>query len=156
MPGTVTYAVRKALVDGFRTYIQAQNGYSSVEGAYAWNPAFHEENRDRFWTSGGEPSDQETAGMKAGRRFRDETKTFDVLIRCDVPGGTPDQAASRAVAIGTFLEEWLADNKNGANLNVSGLIWIIVTSTAGPYELAYAEGAEAELTVTVEYSARLT
>lgn len=154
MAGSRGVAVRRAVTDGFRTHLEALPGFNAaedkVEVEYAYS--FKQQFRQRVYT-GRSNGTTPPAGMRAGRNYRNETGTFQVNIRVEIPGVSQLEADERVDEIGVQFEEWLADRKSD-QLGV-GLTSLYVTSWAGDY-FGVDSGAGSLRTYTVTWNARLT
>lgn len=147
MAGSVVVAAKKSLV----TLLQARAGLTLVQVAYGY-PGDDTVKPERIFM-GRSRADHDTAALKAGRRFRDETGTFEVVVQTLLLNKTVEQAEERAVQLGLEVEECVADNKYLAG--VAGLKWAIVSASelnSGHNE----HGSVAELILTITYNARLT
>lgn len=152
MPSSKVVAVRKAIRTGLRTALAtAGTGGGQVQTEYGW-PGDDLVEPERVFMN--VPRGTHEGGpLKSGRRFRDERATLDVVIQVRGDGMSPEDTDDRAIALGVFVEEWFADNKNGAGVaSVSELLiggWRL-DNLYGP------AGAFTELTYTVTWRARLT
>jgi len=152
VPATKVVLVRKAIRDGLRTQLataEREGGQLQVE--YGW-PGDDLAERERVFTN--IPRGDHTGGpLKSGRRFRDEKAQLDVVIQVEFDGGSAEEADDRALAIGLLVEEWFADNKNGAG--VASVSELLVASWRLD-NLYGKNGSLSELTYTVTWRARLT
>lgn len=152
MPGSEVVAIRKAIRTGLHTALataEREGGQLQVE--YGW-PGDDLAERERVFTNVPRGT-HETAALAAGRRKRDEKAQVDVVIQVEFDGGSAEEADERAIAIGTLVEEWFGDNKNGAG--VAGVSELLVASWR--LDNLYGDkGALSELTYTVTWRARLT
>lgn len=156
MGGSLGVAVRKAVLDGFRTHLAGLPAFNStaveneVEVLYAWD--FKRQTRQRVY-GGRSAGTTPPAAMRAGRNHRNETATFQVNIRVEIPNATQEEADERLDEIAVQFEEWVADRKS--NELGAGTTSLKVTSWAGDY-FAVDSGAGSIRTYTVSWSARLT
>ena len=119
MAGTVASALRSALVDALAPLIApVKISYGSpgklgrTEGV--WLGTARDTSLD---------SDHEPAALRGGRVRRRETLRTDVVFEV-MSKNTPREAEARAVALGTLLEEYLADNPTVGG--VPTLLWCVV------------------------------
>ena len=148
MAGSVVTACKQALV----TLLKARAGLAGVQVAFGY-PGNDLAERERIFMGSARAS-QEQAGLKAGRRFRDETATFEVVVQVESVGGTPEDAETRALALGKEVEECVADNKYLSG-SIAGLNWAVVSDWR--LDALYNErGSLSELVYTITYNARLT
>jgi hypothetical protein len=148
MASTVIVAVRAALVAA----IDALGAFDDVEVMFAYQGTTSRElayTRESAFT-------QKPAGMRGGRVFRNEDGAFNFVIWVEKVGGTPEEASTRVLALGLALEEWVADNKNGTALSVTGLNWITVEGAGSLREAPGDQSSFAELVYPITYQARLT
>lgn len=156
MAGSLVTAVRRAVTDGFRAHLAALPAFNASAGEgevvveYAYT--FGVQHAQRVYT-GRAQADTPPAALRAGRNHRNETGTFEVNVVAQLPGCTPEEADLRVDAIGTQLEEWLADRKSD-ELGI-GLTSLYVVSWIGDY-FGIDNGAAAIRTYTVRWNARLT
>lgn len=149
MAGSIVVDVRKAVVAGLVTAVNEKK----VSISYGYRGSDDDKRREQIWTDRVR-STHDVAGLKAGRNFRDETLEFDIVILVAAVGLPPEDADTRALELGTVVEEFLADRKNN-ELGVDGLQWIRVVG----FELINGfapKGSLSELRYTVRYYARLT
>lgn len=142
-------AVRQAVVTGVQALLTAATE-TNVSVDYAWT--FGSTERERIFTVRPR-ANHDPASLKAGRTARTERMVFDVVVLVESVGGSPEEADVRALALGTYVEEYFADNKQG--LGVSGLtaIWV---SGFELNNLANDRGHMSEVTYQITYTARLT
>jgi hypothetical protein len=145
--GTLVVEVREALVD----LLTARPNLEGKQVSYGW-PGDDVLETESIFTASRARIEQEPSSLKAGRTFRDETVDFDVVIRFEAIGGTALDADQGAQALGTEVEECVADNRT---LGVAGVQWVTIRPVAlvGLYN---DNGHLAELTYTIRYRARLT
>lgn len=151
MAGSIIVAVRKAVIADLVTLTGTGGLLAGVDVKYCWKAGDRE--REQLWTQRGR-GDTPAASMRSGRNFRQETGRFEVVIRVESVGGTPEDADTRALALGLVVEERVADRKNN-EYGVTGLQWI----KADGWELNNASadsGSLSELVYDVTYHARLT
>ena len=149
MAGTKIVDVRKAVTD-----------------AIASLPEFADARVDMTWSAAAQVREQVfttnarfthvPAAMRAGRNFRDEVGRFDIVVLIAGVDQTATWSATRAVVVGTAIEEYVADNKNGDDLDVDGLNWILVDGDGALTEMYVDRSTIAELTYPIRYHARLT
>lgn len=144
MSGTQIVAVRQALITG----VDALSAFDGVECALSWNAS--SEAAERLYTRRA-TFDQKPASLRAGRTFRDEQGRFEVVIRVEGIGKDQATTSARAVALGTALEEWVADNRI-----VSGVQDLRAEGRGELAELFNDLGTLALLSYTIAYRARLT
>jgi len=158
MAGSASVAVRSAIITGLTTRFDNLadfNGTTKPEWevvvSYGYN--FGTSDAERVFC-GRARADTPPAAMRSGRNYRDETGTFDLVVLCTAVGGNPEDAETRALAIGTVAEEWLADRKSN-ELAVTGLQSLVVEG----WDLATLgndNGHMTELIYRVRWTARLT
>lgn len=152
MPSSKVVAVRKAIRDGLRTALAtAEREGGQVQVTYGW-PGDDLAERERVFMNVPRGS-HEGGPLKAGRRFRDEKAQIDVVIQVAYDGGSAEESDDRVIALGLLVEEWFADNKNGAG--VAGVSELLVAKWE-LHNLYGDRGALSELTYTVTWRARLT
>lgn len=148
MAGTLAVSVRSALVNA----LAALPSLADVDVIYAWR--FDEIlPRERVFTNRARAT-HGVASLKSGRTHRNETTTFDVVVRVEAVDDTAEAAGERAVVIGTVVEEYVADNRTLGGA-ISGLNWIKVTGFE-MNDLSNDRGHLCELTYQITYDARLT
>ena len=144
MTGTRIVAVRQALITG----VDALPAFDGVECSLGWKS--DSEAAERLYTR--RPIfNQEPASLRRDRTFRDERGTFEVIIRVEGIDDTQETTSTRAVALGTALEEWVADNRSPA-----GVMWLAAKGRGELAELFNDLGTLALLSYTFAYQARLT
>lgn len=158
MAGSLVVAVRSAVTTGLTTLYAGLADFNgttdasqNVEVSYGYFPT--SDAGERVFTNRGR-GDTPPAAMRSGRNYRNETATFELVVLVAMPGGSPEDAETRALEIGLKAEEWLADRKSN-ELGVTGLNTLVVES----WELAGLgndHGNIAELTYQIRYTARLT
>lgn len=149
MASSVIVALRQAVITG----LQAQAGLSGVQVTYGW-PGDDLAQRTRIFTNRAR-AEQSPASLRAGRTYRDEAGSFDVIIQVAQVAGSAYDADTTAIGLGLVVEEWIADNRTAVVASVPGLLFI----TAGGWELRnlYNDaGSLTELTYAIDYRARLT
>ncbi|HYJ69630.1 MAG TPA: hypothetical protein VEX15_18410 [Nocardioidaceae bacterium] len=147
MAGSIVVACKQALIE----FLQTRELLNDVQITYGW-PGDEEAQRERIFC-GRSRAEHTQAALKAGRRFRAEESTFDVVIQVEMVGGSPEEAEERALEIGTEVEECIADEKYLGG--VEGLHYAVVSGWLLD-SLYNDQGSLAELTYTVQYRARLT
>lgn len=147
MASSIIVPTKTALI----TLLAARAGLSGVQVTFGW-PGDDRAKKERIFT-GRSYADQEQASLRAGRRFRDETGNFDLVIQVESVGGSISDAETRILAIGQEVEECVADNKTLGG--VSGLNWAVITGWTLD-DMYNDQGSLAELTYTITYNARLT
>jgi len=148
MAGTKIVAVRAAVLTG----IGGLTAFAAVPHVdLTWKKGVREQ---AFTTRAA--FRQEPASMKAGRTFRDEEGTFNLVILIQAVGKEKDAqwAAERAVTLGVAAEEWIADHRT--TTGVAGVNWVTVTGAGSLTELYGDRSSIAELIYPVRYTARLT
>lgn len=151
MAGSRIVAVRKAVTAGLVTALTAE---TKVKVTYGWEGSDETRYREQVFTNGGR-GPHDPAAMKSGRSFRNEELTFDIVIVVLGVGMKPEESDQRAIDLGVFVEEYVADRKSN-ELAVTGLNWIRMDEFALSPNRITADGSIAEATYTVRYSARLT
>lgn len=149
MAGSIVVDVRKAVAAGLVTAVNDDK----VSISYGYRGSDDDRRREQIWTDRVR-STHDVAGLKSGRNFRDETLEFDIVVLVAAVALPPEDADTRALELGTLVEEFLADRKSN-ELGVDGLQWIRVVG----FELMNGfapKGSLSELRYTVRYYARLT
>lgn len=150
MASTVVVALRRAIRDGLDALTGAGGSLAGVSVTYGWNPKM----TDRYQIFTMRPRGEHSpASLKAGRNFRDETATFQLVVHVEEVGGDAEDGDLKALSYGLVVEEYLADNKQG--LGVAGVNSLYVEGwelTGGPADRGYI----AQLIYTIRYNARLT
>lgn len=149
MAASIVVGVRKAVVEGLITHVAEPK----VSITYGYQGSDDDRRREQIWTDRARAT-HDVAGLKPGRNFREEVMDFDIVVMVAGVGLPPEDTDTRAIELGTKVEEFIADRKNN-ELDIDGLQWIRVTGMElingfGP------KGSLAELRYTVRYSARLT
>lgn len=148
MAGTAIGAVRQHVAGS----LAALSAFERVLVTTAWKVGARD--RDRVYTTNARFR-QEPASLRTGRTHRDETGTFEVLIRVEGVGKGPDWTIDRALTLGLALEEWVADNRNIA-ADVPGVEWLVAKGDGRLSERFNDKGTLVELAYTLAYQARLT
>jgi hypothetical protein len=155
MAGTLLVAVRSTLLTG----LGAQTAYTTAD-AKGHKPLLSlgyplgAKDREKVFTARARFT-HAPASLKAGRTFRNETGRFDLVITVEGVGESQATTSARAVALGTVLEEYVADNRTLGG-TVTGLNWIVVEGDGQLQEMFADSGTLAELTYPLKYDARLT
>lgn len=148
MAGSRIVAVRSALIAG----LDALSALDGVDVIYAWK-FDHELPRERIFTNRARAT-HTPASLKAGRTFRNEQMTFDLVVRVEGVDMTAAETDTRALVIGAVVEEYVADNRTLGGA-VTGLNWIVVSGLE-LNNLSNDRGNLSELTYSIAYDARLT
>lgn len=148
MAGSVQRLVRQGVIDA----LAALPDLDEVRVSFAYE--FGQDVRERIFTTRSRALTP-PASMKAGRNFRDEAAQFDIVILVEGVGLSTSETEERMDEISVVVEEWLADNKTGEVLDVTGLNWIHQDSWEVT-DLGNDRGALVEKVITVSYNARLT
>lgn len=148
---TVGVATRRALLDAIEAALPAASADEAVQVVFAWAPGLARFRRLIFTHQ--LRADHEPAGLRAGRKSRNEDGSFDVVCLVTIPGGTPEQAAEAAVGLAGVVESVCADQAD--SLPVEGLQWVVV-SRVEVAEAASDSAAVAEAAVSIQFRARLT
>jgi hypothetical protein len=149
MAGTKIVEVRSALMAA----IAALPEFADARVDMTWSPTVQV--RDQAFTITA-TFNQAPAGMRAGRVFRKEFGSFEVVVMVSCVDEGMTFTSSRAGELGTVIEEWIADHKNGEALDVDGLNWIVVEGDGALRELYDDRSTRALLSYSVNYEARLT
>lgn len=153
MAGTILGAMRTATIDGLAALVDPAPRWDEIAIKYQFrlDPSV----REWIFTSNARAT-HAPASLRAGRNYRDETGRFEVAIVVETVGDTDHQeAADRAVEIGTVVEEFIADRKSD-ELGVPGLLTCIVDGDLELAEFSKDSGCVATLTIPVKYTARIT
>lgn len=146
MAGSRVGAVKTALVAG----LDALSTFDGVEVSYAFR--FGSVERERVWC-GRARATHDPASLKSGRNFRNEQMTIDVIVHVEGVDLTAEETETRALVLGTALEEYVADNKQG--LGVTGMNSLTITGVESNI-LANDRGHLCQLAYELSYDARLT
>ena len=149
MAGTKIGDVRQHVADS----IAALAAFDDVKVTAAWDVGSRA--RERVYTTGAKFK-QEPASMRgSGRTYRDEAGSFEVILRIEGVGKTPDWTIDRAITLGTAIEEWVADHRNIA-ADVPGVEWLVAKGDGRLIERFSDKGTLVQLSYTLAYHARLT
>ena len=156
MAGSLSVPVRKAVIAGLRTHLEGLPAFNATaaedEVAVEYAFGFGQQHRQRIYT-GRSSADTGSAGMRAGRNFRNEVGTFALIVRVEMPDTTQEEADTRVDEIGVQVEEWIADRKSD-QLGI-GLTSLYVTGWSGDY-FGVTNGAGSIRQYNVRWTARLT
>lgn len=150
MAGTVQHLVRNGIV----TALAALPALEDVNVSYAWEFGDASQVRERIFTNRAR-ANTPPAALKAGRNHRDETATFELVVWVEGVGLSSYETDARAGELAQVVEEWLADNKAGTALAITGLNWLRAESWEC-HNLGNDQGSLTELSLSVTYNARLT
>ena len=150
---SVVVAVRQALMTALSARAELATGGlngTAVQCGYGHPGAALQS--ESVWSEGGDVN-LDWAAMRAGRKTRNESTSFDVVFYVFIQGGDAYTADARALAMGAALENLAADNV--AALVAAGAFEVAVT---GPrLEGGFTDAGRIALAVyTVTYLARLT
>lgn len=148
MAGSIVVEVRKALVAAIKTKVND----TSVSVTYGWS-GDDDSRRESIFTHRPRAT-HDPAALRSGRNYRNEEMEFDVVILVLGVGKSPDENDTRALVLGTAVEETVADHKSN-ELGVAGLNWLRMVDMELNNRFA-STGTITEITYTVRYSARLT
>jgi len=148
MGRSVIVAVRTALVDA----LALLPAFSGVPVRYSYDKQCVDQRE--FLTTREATFSHSSASMRSGRNFRDEVGRFMVTVWVEKVGGTPQEAAERALELGLAVEEYVADNKSG--IAGAGDYTLLVDGEGSLSELSSDSSSFAELELPVRYNARLT
>lgn len=156
MPGSILVAVRSTLIDQLAPVLKLEftndPDLRGVDAAYQWKPDWQQ--RVKVWTRNAR-FQHDSAGMRAGRNYRNEVGTFELVALIEGVGRPADWTAGKAMDVGTICEEFIADHKNN-ELAVPGLQTLEIQGAGGLLEAFADSGTLAELTYPIRYTARLT
>lgn len=147
MAGTLIVAVRKAVTDE----IAALPELADARVDMTWNAKAQQ--REQVFTTAAKFNHQ-PAAMRGSRNFRNEQGEFELVVLVTGVDQDMTTTATRAVELGTAIEEWVADHKS--DIGVDGLNWILVSGDGGLLELYDDRSTKAILSYSVTYEARLT
>lgn len=148
MGASPNVAVRSAVATG----LAALADLKGVEVGFGWKQG--SKHRERIYTDRTQGT-QASAAMKAGRNFRNETGTFDLVIWVEGPGKDAAWVATRANALRQICEDWISDRKNN-ELDIEGLQTLTVEGEWSATEGFADSGSLAEVRIPVQYTARIT
>lgn len=158
MSGSIIVAVRSAVVEGFATHLAALDDFNgttapehAVEVSYGWQ--FGSRTAERVFT-GRASATTPPAAVRAGKNHKNESAQFEVTVLVEYVGGSPEDADSRALAIGEQFEDWIGVRKSN-ELGVEGLLSVAVVGWELT-NLGNDSGSMTELVYTVAYHARIT
>lgn len=107
MSGTAAVRFKKALVAA----LDGLPGMQGVRVVYGWGELGREVPRECVYLGRAEWDAEPLTFAPAGGRYgREETGVVQLYVTVRIPGGTQEDAETRAVEIGTVFEEWLAAN----------------------------------------------
>lgn len=149
MAGSIMVAVRKAIIAGLADL----PGLADVDVSYQWG-RLDEQPRERIYTNRA-VFNHSPAALRAGRNYRNESGSFDLVVVVAGIGLEAEETGERALELGALAEEWIADRKSD-QLGVPGLITLQVAGQGALNEMFNDSGTLAEVTYPVAYTARLT
>lgn len=147
MAGTKLVAVRAAVT----TAIAALPEFTDARVDMTWSAKTQK--REQVFTTNARFT-HEPASMKAGRTFRDEDGSFDLMVLVTGVGKDMTWTATRAVTLGIVIEEWIADHRS--TLGVAGVNWLTVNGEGALAEMYDDRSTKALLGYPITYNARLT
>lgn len=141
---------RAALVTALNTGALAGNVH------YAWpGPMASKGARELLWVDRVTDWTQEIAGIKAGRKQRQETYTFELVLWVAKPELTAAEAQAafeRSLVLAAVVEDQLA---NDVQLAQASIQWMVLTSRS--LELVpFEKGWGCQIVLSIEGNARLT
>jgi hypothetical protein len=105
--GTAAVRFKKALAAA----VDALPGMEGVKVGYGWDVIGREQPREVVYFGRAEWDAEPLTFAPAGGRYgREENGVVQMYVAVRIPGGTQEDAETRAVEIGTVFEEWLATN----------------------------------------------
>lgn len=111
MPGTNAVAVKKAII----ALLTEEPRLRAVQVAYSWPGRAAER---EFICGGKFTFTQQREGYG---RAREENLTIDLFVLVRKPGGTVEDAESRAVELGAIVEDVIGANPHLAGVKVAGI-----------------------------------
>lgn len=111
MSGTNAVAAKKAII----ALLQAAPKLSGVQVAYSWPGR----NAEREVVCGGKF--EFTQQREGYGRAREENLTIDLFVVARMPGGTVEDAETRAVELGAVVEDVIGANPHLAGVKVAGI-----------------------------------
>lgn len=153
MASSNAYAAPAALIVLIRAAMAANSPTSTVPVLYAFEAKKFE--REAVWGGDIRGNHDPNAMRGGGNRTRAEVLTWTVHVRVRMPGGTPEEAAARALVIGAVVENTLAVGSAEDGASVTGLKHVGTTG----FELANSEDDDAvicEIAYAVELKSILT
>jgi hypothetical protein len=145
MAGTTAAALKSAL----KTAMAAEGGLSGVPISYG-EPG-DMARTEHVWIGAATDGDMEPASFRSSRKRRDETYTLDVVVEVSSIARA-EASETRAVLLGTVIEEMLADDPKVGN--VTNLLWCMVDGFELDTEET-AEGPRSTYTLTLQARGRL-
>lgn len=141
-------AVRTALVDG----LSPLPAFGDIPVSYCYDKRCVD--KREFVVTRDATFEHEPTALRAGRNFRRETGRFELVIWVEKVGGTPQEAAERALELGQVVEEYIADHKQG--IASAGDFTLEVNGSGSLSELASDSSSLAEVVYPIKFTARLT
>lgn len=154
MSGPIIVTVRKKLIDALKPVVQGTAGMSHVSVVYQY-PTGNEEPAEIVWTQNAQ-LDMQSASLRAGRNYLNESSSFDLVINTSRPGFDVLEAAQRVIDIGVVVVEWIGDHKNGDALGIDELITLSVAGAGTQDEVLIETGVAGRMQIPITYTARLT
>lgn len=158
MGGSISVAVRKAVIDGIKERLDADSDFNGVtkrerkvEVTYGYR--FDSSARERVYT-GRTSAETPPAGLRAGANFRNEQATFDLNVMVRFVGGDAYDADERLSAICDEVEAFISLHKSN-QLGIPGLNWIRLDGYEGDY-VQIDNGHASIRTYSIRFDARNT
>jgi hypothetical protein len=149
MAGTTIPAVKTALKTAISGLSAMTSSTPPVQVAYG-EPGSTQRRECVYLGAAVDDSEHETTALRAGRRKRDETYVLKVHVEV-IGTPNPETVETRAVALSTPIEEWVADNPK---LTVDAVQFALVSGvTLDTQETT--DGARTVVTIDVRVRARL-
>lgn len=143
------------IVEVKRALVSALDDLSDLDDVaveYGYNAAISQ--RRRIFTRRA-VAQIEPASLKAGKVFRNERMTFELVVLVEAVGGSAEDAEDEAVNdLGLVVEDYIANNSTLGGA-VTGLNWIVVSGLEVT-PMFNDRGHLAEAAYELTYDARLT
>lgn len=147
MAGSVMAAVKAALV----TQLAALPSLAGVQVTYA-DPG-EVARKENIWFGRVRDNDHEPVALKAGRRRREENFTLDCMVEVGGTRLSPQASEERAIALGTAIEEHLADYPKLQDA-VDGVAFCVISGME-LFTDQTTNGPRTVLTINIDVKARL-
>lgn len=149
-------SVRNLVIDGIKATeaFQVPNPETKqyADARFGWRADWKA--REKVFT-GAVVFNHESASMRAGKTFRNEDATFELVLLIAGLGQTEEQVSERMDALGLAVEDWCATHANWAG-QITGLNWIQIEGAGSQNPAFNDKGVLLERIYPINYNARLT